>query len=62
LNLSNFDTTNISNMSFMFYKCESLKECSILNFVTNNDTKTDSMFFGCKNELINALGYCFNNE
>ena len=35
LNISNFNTTNVTNMSFMFSKCSSLKELYISNFNTN---------------------------
>ena len=36
LNLSNFNTNNVDNMSNMFYGCSSLKELNASNFNTNN--------------------------
>ena len=36
LNLSNFITNNVINMSGMFYKCLSLKELNLSNFNTDN--------------------------
>ena len=42
LDLSNFDTTNVLNMSWMFNKCDKLKYLNCLNFSLNN--KPDNMF------------------
>ena len=36
LNLSNFNTNNVTNMNSMFYYCSSLKELNLSNFNTNN--------------------------
>ena len=36
IDVSNFDTSNVRDMSKMFYKCESLKELNLANFNTNN--------------------------
>ena len=36
LNLSNFNTNNVTNMSEMFTGCYSLKELKIFNFNKNN--------------------------
>ena len=38
LNLSNFNTNNVTNMESMFYECSSLKELNLSNFNTNNVT------------------------
>ena len=38
LNLSNFNTNNVTNMRYMFYKCSSLKELNLSKFNTNNVT------------------------
>ena len=43
LNLSNFDTSNVNDMSFMFYECNYLKYLNILNFYVNEITK--KMFY-----------------
>ena len=36
LNLNNFNTINVTNMSYMFNGCYSLKEMNLNNFNTNN--------------------------
>ena len=41
----------LTNMSYMFFKCSSLKELNISNFNTNNVTNMNDMFSGCSNEL-----------
>ena len=43
LNLSNFNTNNVTNMYGMFWGCSSLKELNISNFNTNNVTDMGSM-------------------
>ena len=51
LDLSNFNTSNINDMSFMFSKCHKLKEIKgINNFNSSNVTNMSKMFKGC-NEL-----------
>ena len=46
LNLSSFNTSKVTDMSYMFWGCESLKELKLsYSFKTNNQTKIDSMFF-----------------
>ena len=41
LNLSNFNTNNVTDMGYMFSKCSSLKELNLSNFKTNNVTYMD---------------------
>ena len=36
LNLNNFNTNNVTNMSWMFCRCSSLNELNLINFNTNN--------------------------
>ena len=36
INLSNFNTQNVTNMSNMFYKCKSLTSLDLSNFNTQN--------------------------
>ena len=51
LNLNNFNTNNVTDMSHMFLGCSSLKELNLNNFNTNNVTDMNWMFNGCSNEL-----------
>ena len=48
LDLSNFDTINVTNMGFMFKNCHELKEIKgINNFNTKNVLTMILMFKGC---------------
>ena len=51
LNLSNFNTNNVTNMSGMFNECSSLKVLNLNNFNTNNVTNMRWMFNKCSDEL-----------
>lgn len=42
------DTSNVTNMSEMFYQCESLEELDIGGFKTNNVVYMNHMFYMCK--------------
>ena len=44
LNLSNFNTNNVNNMSFMFAGCSSLTSLNLSNFNTNNVNNMSNMF------------------
>lgn len=48
IDLSNFDTSQITDMCFMFHNCERLKEIDLNNFSTSNVTDMSSMFEYCK--------------
>ena len=51
LDFTNFDTSNVTDMSFMFNKCHKLKEIKGINkFITNKVTNMAAMFQEC-NEL-----------
>ena len=39
LDLSNFDTSNVNDMSFMFFGCNKLTYLNLLNFTINGETK-----------------------
>ena len=39
LDLSNFNTVNVTNMSFMFNNCNKLKLLNLSNFIINCETK-----------------------
>ena len=41
LNLSNFNTNNVTNMDSMFNKCSSLTSLNLSNFNTNNVTNME---------------------
>ena len=51
LNLSNFNTNNVTNMEYMFNKCSLLKELILSNFNTNNVNNMRFMFSKCSDEL-----------
>ena len=51
LNLSNFNTNNVTDMNCMFFQCKSLNELNISNFNTNNVTNMSGMFFGCSIQI-----------
>ena len=43
INLSNFNTNKVTNMSFMFSKCSSLININLSNFNTNNICKMSNL-------------------
>ena len=56
LDLSNFNTQNVTNMNGMFYNCNSLISLDLSNFNTQNVTNMNYMFSFCnslkKNNII----------
>ena len=46
LNLSNFNTNNVTDMRYMFKGCSSLKELNLSNFNTENVASIKNMFIG----------------
>ena len=46
-NMSNLDTSNITDMSGMFFGCESLQNIDLTGLDTSNVTNMLSMFYGC---------------
>ena len=48
INLSNFNTQNVTNMSYMFADCKSLKNINLSNFNTQNVTNMSRMFSHCE--------------
>ena len=48
INLSNFNTQNVTNMSDMFSHCESLININLSNFTTQNVSNMKDMFYNCK--------------
>ena len=47
MNLSNLDTSKVTNMSIMFSSCSSLTSLDLSTFDTSNVTDMKSMFSGC---------------
>ena len=47
LNLSNFNTAKVTNMSQMFYTCKELPSLNLTNFNTAKATNMQEMFKGC---------------
>ena len=52
LDLSSFNTNNVTNMSNMFYKCKNLSELNLSSFNTNNVTNMNWMFCNCNLNFI----------
>ena len=55
LNLSNFNTNNVTNMEAMFSYCSTLTNLNLSNFNTYNVTDMFFMFYGCKNLTNNRI-------
>ena len=47
INLSNFNSQNVTDMTKMFYGCSSLKHINLFNFNTQKVTNMGGMFNGC---------------
>ena len=47
LNLSNFNTNNVTNMGYMFANYFKLKELNVSNFNPNNVSNMELMFYEC---------------
>ena len=47
INFNNFDTSKVTNMSYMFRNCELLTSLDLSNFNTSNVTNMSYMFNGC---------------
>ncbi|MBO7505060.1 BspA family leucine-rich repeat surface protein [bacterium] len=47
VDLSSFDTSRVTNMSYMFYNCRSLKKLDLSNFNTSKVTNMNYMFSSC---------------
>ena len=59
LDLSNFDTNKVTNMSYMFNNCISLTSLDLSNFDTSNVTNMSSMFNECNNLTTIKVGNKF---
>ena len=58
LDLSNFNTSSVTNMEYMFYNCKNLISLDLSNFNTSSVTSMRDMFYGCNSTLI----YCIYNS
>ncbi len=72
LNLSRLDTSNVYNMSYMFFNCNALTSLDLSNFDTSNVTTMNRMFYYCSNlssldlsnfdtSKVNDMSYIFYN-
>ena len=72
IDLANFDTLNVTNMSRMFYNCGKLTNLDLSNFDTSNVTNMSYMFQGCSSlqnlnisnfdtSKVTYMDYMFNN-
>ena len=50
LDLSNYNTSNVTNMSNIFDDCEKLEYLNIINFVIKNNCETKNIFNNLKKE------------
>ena len=48
INLSNFNTNKVNDISYMFYECSSLINIDLSNFNANKVTDISYIFYGCK--------------
>ena len=62
LNLSNFNTNKVTDMSHMFYKCSSLTSLNLSNFNTNKVNNMSYMFSNCSSlTSLNLSNFNTNN-
>ena len=61
LNISNFNTINVTTMQGMLYECSSLTELNLFNFNTNNAIDMQSMFYGCTKQFQNKIKNQYKN-
>ena len=47
IDLSNFNSSEVTNMEYMFYECSSLNSLNLSNFITNKVTNMEYMFYEC---------------
>ena len=72
LDVSGFDTTNVTSMGGMFQNCIALTSLDVSGFDTTNVTNMGYMFYGCSNltsldvsgfdtSKVTNIGYMFGN-
>jgi len=57
IDLSSFNSRNVTDMSYMFCSCDSLRSINLTEFQTNNVTNMTKMFYGCNKLLGLNLNY-----
>ena len=55
IDLSNFNTQNVTDVSFMFSRCSSLKNINLSYFNTQNVTNMSNMFNECSENILHIL-------
>ena len=58
--VSSFDTSQVTSMSYMFYSCSNLMSLHISNFKTGNVIDMFNMFYYCTNLKVIELPNNFN--
>ena len=62
LDLSSFDTSNVTNMSYMFYNCSNLTKIYVSTlWSTDAVTSSGTMFYGCT-KLVGGNGTRYNSK
>ena len=61
VNISSFNTSNVTNMDSMFYECISLKDIDLSNFNTNKVANMCAMFGECNDELVEMIQSKYKN-
>ena len=59
LNISSFDTSNVTNMSKMWYNCKSISVLDLSGFNTSKVTTMDYAFYACHGMTTLILGENF---
>ena len=62
LDLSSFDTHNVSDMSFMFDSCDSIEELDLSSFDTNNVKDIEDIFSYCSSLKTIRVGSNWKKE
>ena len=61
LNLSNFNTQNVTDMDSMFNGCSSLTNLNLSNFNTQNVKNKDNIFYNCFSLIPSKIIKCIKN-
>ena len=62
LDLSNFNTSNVTNMSFMFSSCFELQNLNISNFNTSKVKSMENMFGSVGLKNLDLSGFIINDK